>query len=217
MLIGYGLGVPPHAVLAGAMLTVFFLACWRAPWKSWLIGRPDRQHVWLSTLVVILLIGSVRPGVASGVLPQFLLVTTFTLMHGWLLAMVGIGVVLAVNCVQHGNWADWPAYFLCEAAVPALFIHGLHAVVARRLPRNFWIFIFVTVFAGSIAAFALAALVLFLVAGSWPAGANAGDYLVVLVLMGFAEAYVDGLVMSATVVYKPDWVASFDDCIYFAR
>jgi len=35
--------------------------------------------------------------------------------------------------------------------------------------------------------------------------------------MGFAEAYVDGLLMSATVVYKPDWVATFDDRLYFAR
>lgn len=181
------------------------------------MGHPDRQHVWLGGLVVILLMGAVRPGVASGLLPQFLLVTTFTLMHGWLLAMVGIGAVLAVNCVQHGNWADWPTYFLCEAAVPALFIHWLHVVVARRLPRNFWIFIFVTSFAGSIAAFVLAALVLVAVAGSWPPRAGLEDYLVVLGLMGFAEAYVDGLLMSATIVYKPEWVASFDDRLYFAR
>jgi len=75
----------------------------------------------------------------------------------------------------------------------------------------------VTAFAGSIAAFALAALVLVMVARSWPAGISVGDYLVVLGLMGFAEAYVDGLLMSATVVYKPDWVATFDDRLYFAR
>jgi len=198
VIVGSSLGVPLHAALTSATLAVFLLACWCAPWKSWLIGHPDRQHVWLGTLVVILLMGAVRPGVASGLLPQFLLVTTFTLMHGWLLAIVGIGVVLAVNCFQHGNWADWPAYFLCEA-------------------RNFWIFIFVTAFAGSIAAFALAALVLVMVARSWPAGISVGDYLVVLGLMGFAEAYVDGLLMSATVVYKPDWVATFDDRLYFAR
>ena len=217
MIVGSSLGVPLHAALTSATLAVFLLACWCAPWKSWLIGHPDRQHVWLGTLVVILLMGAVRPGVASGLLPQFLLVTTFTLMHGWLLAIVGIGVVLAVNCFQHGNWADWPAYFLCEAAVPALFVHWLHLVVVRRLPRNFWIFIFVTAFAGSIAAFALAALVLVMVARSWPVGISVGDYLVVLGLMGFAEAYVDGLLMSATVVYKPDWVATFDDRLYFAR
>lgn len=206
-----------EAFLSVTALLVFGMACWRAPWRSWLIGHVDRQHVWLGSLVLLLLLGTLRIDFSHGFLPQFLLVTTLTLMHGPMLTMVGLGVVLAVNGIQHGNWDLWPVHFLCDVAIPSLIIQGLHRLIARRLPRNFWIFIFVTVFAGSLVAFALSALALRMAAGSWMPGSTTGDYLVMIILLGFAEAYLNGLVMSVTVVYRPEWVVSFDDRLYFPR
>jgi len=93
VIVGSSLGVPLHAALTSATLAVFLLACWCAPWKSWLIGHPDRQHVWLGTLVVIC---SWRRAARRRIRPPASVSSrhTFTLMHGWLLAIVGIGVVL---------------------------------------------------------------------------------------------------------------------------
>jgi uncharacterized membrane protein len=217
ILMGSCLRPPSQGVLTGMAVALFSLACARAPWRTWLIGRPDRQHVWLGGLVVLLLLCTVRTDFMHGLFPELLFVTTFTLMHGWMLAIVGIGIVLAVNCLQQGDWTTWPAHFLCDAAVPALFIHWVHVIVARRLPRNFWVFIFVTVFAGTIAAVMLSSLARLVVAESRPRGPGAEDYLVVLGMMAFAEAYINGLLMAATVVYRPEWVTSFDDRLYFAR
>jgi uncharacterized membrane protein len=211
--------LPPasHDVLTATAVALLCLVCAKAPWRSWLIGRPDRQHVWLGSLVALLLLCNVRTDVTHGLFPELLFVTTFTLMHGWMLALVGIGFVLAANCLQNGDWAGWPAHFLFDAAVPALFIHWLHGVVARRLPRNFWVFIFVTVFAGTIAAVLLSSLARLVVSESRPSGPAAEDYLVFLGMMAFAEAYINGLLMAATVVYRPQWVSSFDDGKYFPR
>ncbi len=213
-LMGSCLRPQAHEALRGVALALFALACARAPWRSWLVGHPDRQHVWLGGLVVLLLLCTVRTDVTHGMLPQLFFVTTFTLMHGWMLAVVGIGSVLAVNCVQQGDWSTWPAQFLWDAAVPALFIHWLHALVARRLPRNYWVFIFVTVFAGTIAAVVLSALARRVVDESLPVGQGAGDFPVIVGLTAFAEAYINGLLMSAAVVYRPEWVTSFDDRAY---
>ena len=170
-LMGSCLRPPAHEALRGVALALFALACARAPWRTWLIGHPDRQHVWLGSLVVLLLLCTVRTDFTHGMLPQLFFVTTFTLMHGWMLAVVGIGIVLAANCVQQGDWSTWPAQFLCDAAVPA-------------------------------------------VAESLPVGHGAEDYLVIVGLMAFAEAYINGLLMSAAVVYRPEWVTSFDDRVY---
>ncbi len=213
-LMGSCLRPQAHEALRGVALALFALACARAPWRTWLIGHPDRQHVWLGSLVVLLLLCTVRTDFTHGMLPQLFFVPTITLMHGWMLAVVGIGIVLAANCVQQGDWSTWPAQFLCDAAVPAVFIHWLHYFVARRLPRNYWVFIFVTVFAGTIAAVALSSLARLAVAESPPVGHGAEDYLVIVGLMAFAEAYINGLLMSAAVVYRPEWVTSFDDRVY---
>jgi len=207
-------------LMTGAAVAVFSVAVWRAPWKSWLIGHSDRQHLWLGSLAGLLVLCSVRSPVVPGMSLQFLLVTTLTLMHGWMLAVVGLGVIFGIDCLQHGDWMDWPADLVCDAVIPALFIHYLHYNVARRLPRNYFVYIFVTVFAGSIAAFTLAELAtlgLLAASGSTPAVPVATDFVVALGLMAFAEASLNGMVMSAAVVFRPDCVASFEDSAYFAR
>jgi uncharacterized membrane protein len=42
----------------------------------------------------------------------------------------------------------------------------------------------------------------------------ASEYLVWLPMVSLAEAFMNGVVMAMAVVYRPEWVASFDDRIY---
>ena len=168
----------------------------------------------------MLLIWSLRAPVAPGLLLHFPLVTSLTLMHGWGIAVVGISAMLATRCMQVDHWAEWPVYFLCDGVFPAFITHGFHRLISRRLPRNFFVYMFVTVFGGSIAAFVLGGLArlgVLAACGSFPNLTLASDYALLLVMMAIAEASMNGLVMSATVVYRPDWVASFEDGVYFAR
>jgi uncharacterized membrane protein len=213
------LSVPAQAAALAIALPAYALAAAVAPWRSWL-GRGDRQHAYLGGLVLLLVVWSLRAGVTPGLTLQFLLVSALTLMHGWSLAVIGIGVVLGTDGLQHGGLAAWPANLLCFGLVPATTTALVHRLVEARLPRNYFVFFFVTAFAGSIVAFLLASLArlaLLWFAGSLPRAQLGDEYLVLLPMMGLAEAFMNGLIIAIAVVYTPQWVRSFDDRLYLRR
>ncbi len=195
------------------------MAAVRAPWHTWL-ARSDRQHVWLGSLVLLLLVWSLRAGVTPGLTLQFMLVGALTLMHGWALAVVGTAVVLGVDAVQHRDLAAWPANLLCSGILPATVTILLHRLAEARLPRNYFVYFFVTAFAGSFLGYVLAALArlgLLWASATLPTGHVGDEVLMLLPMLALAEAFMNGLVMSVAVVYTPHWVATFDDQRYFHR
>jgi uncharacterized membrane protein len=200
-------------------LAIVAWAVWTAPWRSWL-GDPERQHVWLGSVVVALALWAMQAGLTPGLAFHFLLATALTLMHGWQLAIVGLAIVLTVLCVMEpSNWQAWGMYLLAEGAVPVFFVSWLHGAVQRRLPHNYFVYFFVTVFFGSMLAFNLAGAARLLVlagAGALPSAQLADEWLVFLPLMSFGEPFLNGIVLAMAVVYRPQWVASFDDRLYLA-
>ncbi len=210
------LSVPAKVVALAGALPALAIAIATAPWRSWL-GRTDRQHVYLGGLVLLVIVWSLRAGVTPGLTLQFLLVSTVTLMHGWSLAVIGIGVVLGVDGLQHGDLAAWPANLLCFGVVPATTTILVHRLVQDHLPHNYFVYFFGTVFAGSVLAFCLASLArlaLLWFAGSLPHAQVAEELFLLLPMMGLAEAFLNGLIMAVAVVYTPEWVRSFDDRLY---
>ncbi len=210
---------PARLLALGLALPALVAAAVAAPWRSWL-GRSDRQHVYFGSLVLLLIVWSLRAGVTPGLTVQFLLVSALTLMQGWSLAVLGAGLVLAVDGLTHGDLAAWPANLVCFGIVPATATTLLHRLLEARLPHNYFVYFFGTVFAGSMLAYALAGLarLAFLwLSGSLP-GAHVGEeYLLILPMLGLAEAFMNGLIMSVAVVYTPQWVLSFDDRRYLRR
>ena len=204
-------------VLGGA---TFALAVISAPWRVWLADR-ERQWVWLVSLGVLVGIWSMNAGITPGLSLRFLLVTSLTLMHGWQLAVIGGALALAVlNVVGVADWGSFGADLLCVVIVPAAVTAQLHELVHARLPHNYFIYFFVTVFGGSALAYNLAGLTrvaLLAASGSLDAGHVGPEYFAVLPLMSFGEAFVNGMVMAMAVVYRPQWVMSFDDRLYLRR
>jgi uncharacterized membrane protein len=215
-LLGNGVRVATLAV-SGVVLA---LAAVSAPWRVWLADR-ERQWVWLGSLGVLVAIWSMKAGVTPGLSLRFLLVTSLTLMHGWQLAVIGGALALAVlDFVGLAGWSSFGADLLCVVIVPAAATAWLHELVHARLPHNYFIYFFVTVFVGSAIAYNLAGLArvgLLAASGSLDAAHVGPEYFAVLPLMSFGEAFVNGMVMAMTVVYRPKWVMSFDDRLYLRK
>ena len=183
--------------------------------------RPERQWVWLVSLGVLLAVWSMKAGITPGLSLRFLLVTALTLMHGWQLAVIGAALVLVVLSITgQAAWSSFGANLLCMAVVPAMFTAWFHEFVHSRLPHNYFVYFFVTVFLGSALAFNLAGLarLAVLAASGTVEAAHVGpEYFAVLPLMSFGEATVNGMVMAMAVVYRPRWVMSFDDRLYLRK
>ena len=208
-------------IVAGVLAAaVFVLAALSAPWRVWLDDR-ERQWVWLLSLGLLVAVWSMKAGITPGLSLRFLLVTALTLMHGWQLAVIGAALVLGVLCITgQAAWSSFGADLLCMAIVPALFTAWFHEFIHSRLPHNYFVYFFVTVFVGSALAYNLAGLarLAILAASGTVEAAHVGpEYLAVLPLMSFGEATVNGMVMAMAVVYRPRWVMSFDDRLYLRK
>jgi len=219
--------IEPELLGAGTRLATFavsgitlVLAALSAPWRVWLEDR-ERQWVWLVSLAVLVAVWSMNAGITPGLSLRFLLVTSLTLMHGWQLAVIGGALVLVVlNLVGVAGWGSFGADLLCVVVVPAVVTVQLHQLVHARLPHNYFVYFFVTVFLGSAIAYNLAGLarVGLLAASGILDEAHVGpEYFAVLPLMSFGEAFVNGMVMAMAVVYRPKWVMSFDDRLYLGK
>ncbi len=192
-----------------------------APWRSWLADT-ERRAVWVASLAILAAVWSLHANFVPGLSQRFLLITAVTLLHGWALTIVGATGVLAVLCLLGvADWASFGPDLLCTAIVPALFAARLHESVHRRLPRNYFVYFFVSVFLGSALAWNIAALTRagLLALSGQPAltAEHAEDYLALLPLMSFGEAFMNGLIMATAVVFRPEWVMSFNDRAYLWR
>jgi uncharacterized membrane protein len=221
MLIEAGLLSGGVAVLASALGGVgLAFAVHGAPWKAWLASR-ERQWVWFASMTVLLVVWSMKAGITPGLSVRFLLVSALTLMHGWHLAVVACALVLAVlTFVGGAEWASFGTNLLCSALVPALFTAWLHEVVHDRLPRNYFVYFFVTGFFGAALAFNLAGLArvaLIALSGTLETAHVGAEYFAILPLMSFGEAVANGMLLGMAVVYRAGWVMSFDDRLYLSQ
>jgi uncharacterized membrane protein len=212
-----GGGASVVAAVAGGVTLAF--AIHGAPWKAWLAGS-ERQWVWFGSMALLLVVWAMKAGITPGLTVRFLLMTALTLMHGWHLAVVaGALVLLVFSVLGFAEWQAFGANLLCLAVVPALFTAWFHEQVHARLPHNYFIYFFVTTCLGAALAFCLAGLVRLglLAASGTLAEAQVGpEFFAILPLMSFGEAVANGTLVAMAVIYRPNWVMSFDDRLYLA-
>ena len=213
----------PQAWALGAWFPLLAAWLWcflKAPWRR--LADSGQLNVWLGTVVLLILVWSMKAGVKPGLNMHLLGATMLTLMFGRELAVIGFSLVLAgvtLNNEMLGR-AGWDAYALNAvvlAVFPPLLADAIRQAVDRWLPGNFFIYVFVTAFFGSaltVAGTGLLACALLWAAGVYPAPTLLDDYLPYYFLLGFAEAWLNGALITVMLVYLPHWVGTFDDRRY---
>lgn len=179
------------------------------------------MNVWLGMIVLLTLFWCLKAGVKPGLNFHLLGATVFTLCFGPHLAFVGLCLVLAGATL---NGAAGPFAY----AVNALLLAGagvvvaqtVHRLVSRLLPAQFFVFIFVNSFFGAALTIIVVGFLITLVLSF--SGAYAWEYLIdeyfpYFMLLGFSEAWLSGMLTTLFVIYRPDWISSFDDSRYLAN
>lgn len=191
----------------------------KAPWRSLL--RFERLNIFLAACAFLVVLWSLRAGVSQGLALHYLGVTTLTLVFGWPLAVLGSGVVLAVLGLAKGlDWAAFGINAWVTGVVPVLLTHALHRLVDRRLPKNFFIYLYLCAFLGGMLAILASAVLvagLLALSGAYPVAKISYEYLAYLPLLVLPEGILNGMVMTMLLVLKPEWVSSFDADAYLGR
>ena len=200
-------------------LPVLLWAVMRAPWVE-LFSDRRRQHLLFGTVFALFLLWLVRRDFDTGVSYHFIGMTAVTLLLDWPLAIVG-GLVAQMGLVLLGR-QDLAALGVNGSLLillPVLITEGVAILVERAQPRNPFVYIFCSgFFAAALAALSCLILSLTLL---WYDGLFAmpewlEDFVGYLWLLLFPEAFINGMVVSAFVVFCPEWLETFNRTRYLS-
>lgn len=199
-------------------LPLFARSVWRAPWKR--LGDSEQSNLWLGMVVLLVLLWSLKAGVKPGLTLHLLGANVFTLAFGPHLAFVGLSLVtlgITVNGAA-GSFA-YGINALLLAGLSVFLSHQLFRALSNVLPRHFFVYIFINGFLSAALVIIGVGLVSSLLLGG--AGVYAWDYLFeeyfpYYFLLAFSEAWLSGMLVTLFVVYRPQWMISFDDSRYLS-
>lgn len=177
-----------------------------------------KQHVWLGLAVTLMLIWSIKTGVRPGLNFHMLGASLLTLMFGARLAILNlVCVLLGVTLAGMSGWDSFAWNAILMAILPATFTAFLFRLVDQKLPNHFFIYIFANAFLGAgIAIFLVGSMLclLFIASGVYSAHYLWDNYLPYYILMAWSEGFTTGMATTVLVVYRPQWVSTFDDLRY---
>jgi uncharacterized membrane protein len=210
--------LPPVYLWSAGLLygLLMLVALWSAPWSK--IRDNEAQHIFLGTVVMLSLLWVLRGGIQQGLSFHLLGMTLMCLMFEWQFALIAASLVVAIATIA--GPAGWEAYavnLILMGALPVLFTRVFLYASQRLLPHNFFIYVFVNAFfAGGLS------ILLAGVASAWlqyaaevqSAASLMRNFVQILPLLMFGEAFINGGTMTLVVAYRPHWVATFHDNWY---
>ncbi len=186
----------------------------QAGWKEF-VSKPEKQHVFFGAVVALLTVWGIKAGISPGLGFHHLGATLFTLMFGWPLAIIGLTITMVASlALQAPDWASIGINGILSIVIPIMASYSILKLSHRYLPDNFFIYIFVCAFFGAgiaIAASRVSAVTLLSLISAYPEDKLIEETLQYLPLFMFPEAFVTGMLITIFVVYRPEWVATFDD------
>lgn len=208
----------PGSWLALLWLSIVLLGIVAARRARWEI-LSDRRNlpVFFAAASVVLALWLIKTGIKPGLNFHLLGATALTLMFRPLFALFALALVICAITLFHGEYAAFAANFLIMAVVPVAVSWGIYRLVDRRLPNHLFIYIFLNAFFGAAIAIAmvgLASTAFAALSGMYGLDYLLEEYLPYYLLMAWAEAFSTGMIITLMVVYKPEWVATFDDKRY---
>lgn len=219
-----GLHIPqyllPASVLWVANIGFVFLLIYAGSRRvlRQLLSNEPNQHVYFGAMVILFLMWGMKAGITPGLGFHHLGATLFTLMFGWPLALFGLTIImLASVLLQHAEWVSLGINGWLSIAVPVFVSYVVLKLSQRFLADNFFIYIFVAAFFGAGIAVAIsrfASIILLSLVNAYPDAKLIAESLMFTPLFMFPEMFVTGMLISIFVVFKPDWVITFDDKRY---
>ena len=201
----------PQSLTVGWLvyLPVLIWAICRAPWVE-LFSDSRRQHLLFGTVFAVFLLWMVRRDFDTGVSYHFIGMTAVTLL---LVAQMGLMLLGRQDLLAVG--VNGTLLIL----LPVLITECVAIIVERAQPRNPFVYIFCSgFFAAALSALLCLTLSLGLL---WYDGLFAmpewlEDFIGYLWLLIFPEAFINGMVISALVVFSPEWLKTFNRTRYLS-
>ena len=192
---------------------VLLYAIWRAPWVE-LFSDSRRQHLMFGTVLVLCILWLVRRDFPSGLSFHFIGMTAVTLLLDWPLAILaGLIAQIALLALGKQEFSVLGVNGLILIILPVCIAHCCARAIERLKPENLFMYIF---FSGFFPAALTAALCVISGAlllwgnGIYEFSPELEDFFGMILLVAFPEAFINGMAVTAFVVFKPEWLETFN-------
>jgi len=209
--------IPPHWLwalwLIAAALALLILR--RAGWR--MLADSTNLNIFLAATVCVLGLWLIKTGIKPGLNFHLVGATALTLMFRPLFAPFSLALLTAAISIWHGEYAAFAANWLIMGAVPVGMSWLIYRLTDSKLPNHLFIYIFINAFFGAalaVIAVGLASTGFIALAEAYPLKYLLEEYLPYFFLIAFSEAFITGMLVTMMVIYKPEWVATFDDKRY---
>ncbi|MBM3107930.1 MULTISPECIES: energy-coupling factor ABC transporter permease [Pseudomonas] len=196
------------------------LLLWAVARTGWveLFTDSRRQHLLFGAVFALFALWLVRRDFDNGVSYHFIGLTAVTLLLDWPLAIVA-GLLAQVGLILMGrqDLAAMGVNGLLFIGLPVLVTEVCAILVERAQPKNLFVYIFCSgFFAAALAALLclLIGLGLLWIDGRFVMPEWIEDFIGYLWLIIFPEAFINGMVVSALVVFCPEWLETFNRTRY---
>ncbi|MCG8316622.1 MAG: energy-coupling factor ABC transporter permease [Pseudomonadales bacterium] len=192
-------------------------ACWFAPWKA-LLGKTERQHAFFAACISLILMMQLQMQWVDGVQLHFLVMSSLVVVFGWSLALIiGLGAqILALGWGGDLSWVLGVNYVL-SVLIPASLAYWVFRRIVRNKSNNLFLFLLGGGFFGSILtllASLLGLVVVLSISEQWRTLMALWDSGLIVVLLSYAEGFLNGLIVTAVTVFFPSIVKTFDEKKY---
>lgn len=183
-----------------------------------MLASKRMQHLVLGGAVFSFILWSFQVGVLNGLEVHFLGLTALSLMLGFRRALfAGSLALLGVTLIGEESWSMLGVNGLLGVLLPLGISHLVYNLSFHKLPRHFFVYIFVCAFLTGALCIALKMLLMggyFYLDGLYSWREIKDNYLMLIVLLIFPEGMFNGMSMTLLVIYAPSWVYSFYDKFY---
>ena len=198
-------------------ILVLLGAAWTFDWQAWLNDKV-RHHLCFGAAIALVPLWMLQAGVKPGLEVHFLGLTTLALLLGWRMGMLMAALsLLLVTIFGFESWAMFGPNLLLGVIVPLSASYLFFLLTYSYLYRHLFVYIFVAGFLNAAFTIALKTLLFsaFMVwtdQHSWQVVFD--NYLSVLPLVLLPEALLNGMAITALVVFKPHWLCTYRDRDY---
>lgn len=177
------------------------------------------QHLVLGAGVVVFVLWLFRAGIYDGLSVHFLWLSALVLTLGFRYAVFISGLVLlGIIIVGRESWGMLGANGLFGVLVPIGITYMIFTLSFHKIMRNMFVYVFVCAFFPAALGIAIKMGLIggfYTLNGTYPWDVVVDNYEVLIPLMLFPEAMLNGMTMTLLIIYKPDWVYTFSDKHYF--
>ncbi|WP_394391616.1 energy-coupling factor ABC transporter permease [Shewanella woodyi] len=208
---------PEQLILMGLLLLWLWLIWPSDEFKALLTDKAKQTQILLAS-VALNALWLLNANVTQGIHVHFLGLVTLMLMYGWRMAsVISILPVLFFTTFVIKSPFDFAIYGLLGINLPLFLCFMVYSQIFKYLPHHLFVYIFGGAFINAF----LSILFHILLWAAWLWLSTDYDwaflrdnYLLIIPLLGFPEALLNGMAITLLVVYRPHWLYDYSDSTY---